>query len=514
MAALNANKKGKGKRRGTHWRQTWIRLARSVLALGFALVATAAHAQSTWVGGTVFRDVNLTPANVGDDEVIPGVTINIFADTNVDGLPDGGVIQSDTTDASGNFSIMGLPFGEYVIVETDPANHISVYDVDSSNPGGDNAPNVGPTDNYIPLTLSNSKPDDTGNYFVDRRETGSPEDVCYAVADDNDRLYMIDYLTADLTLIGNTGVTNIETIAIIPGPGGNFVLHAANAGTFGTLNVNTGAFSSIGNFGGGFTDVDGMSFDALNGILWGTHRVPGSNNGDEDILFQINPLTGAGSGGIDVEIVNFGDDDLGDVDDIAVDPFTGTIYATINDGGSGGILGTIDRLTGDVTVIGAFGVDDIEGLAFTPDGELFGSTGTDGGGTSNSLYSINKNTGQATLIAPFAEGWDYEALACLLSVTGESMVSVTKTASPVPVMSGQPITYTITILNDPTSTGPATGVVLADLVPVDFTNVVFTSGNGFCTPTSGPANTLVTCNPIDDIPVGASTIIEIQGIAP
>src|SRR3712207_8228394 len=42
----------------------------------------------------------------------------------------------------------------------------------------------------------------------------------------------------------------------------------------------------------------------------------------------------------------------------------------------GGVLVVIDKLTGAATVVGSFGVDDIEGLTFAFDGALYGSTGS------------------------------------------------------------------------------------------------------------------------------------------
>ena len=97
---------------------------------------------------------------------------------------------------------------------------------------------------------------------------------------------------------------------------------------------------------------------------------------------------------------------------------------------------------------------------------------------------------------------------------GEALVSVSKTVSPSPIVSGQPLTYTITILNDPSATGAAIGVALTDMIPVDYSNITFASGNGTCAPASGVAGTFMTCNPIDNIPIGTSTVINILGTAP
>ena len=81
----------------------------------------------------------------------------------------------------------------------------------------------------------------------------------------------------DFKDVGPNGATRIEAIAW------NIdatVLYAADAGTWGTINLNTGAFSSIGSFGSGdgddgevdFNDVDGLTVDPTTGIMYGSER--------------------------------------------------------------------------------------------------------------------------------------------------------------------------------------------------------------------------------------------------
>jgi len=113
-----------------------------------------------------------------------------------------------------------------------------------------------------------------------------------------------------------------------------------------------------------------------------------------------------------------------DVDDLAIDPTTGIFYAVMNNGSSGGSLVTIDPVTGVSTVIGDLGVDDIEGMSFDIDGNLFGSTGTNTSSPANDgseLYAIDLGTGAATFIGeiestPAPPFRDVEALACLIDV--------------------------------------------------------------------------------------------------
>ena len=272
------------------------------------------------------------------------------------------------------------------------------------------------------------------------------QEVCYSVADNDgtsgspDQLVRVVRATGAETEVGSgLGTSNVEAIAYSPFAG---VLYGANAGQFGELDLVTGTFSSIGSgFGTGngtlgnvsFSDVDGLHFDPYPGELYGVHRRGGSSS--NDVMFQIDRTTGAfipnaypdyngdGNGDDYIEIRSGQAVGLWDIDDLAIDPATGIMYGAANNGGNDDDLVQIDRLTGDVTRVGFMGVDDIEGLGFDTNGQLFGSTGTAGGSTANSLYTINKSTGVATLVSALGLNGnnDYEALACLTD--GRNFVS-------------------------------------------------------------------------------------------
>jgi len=107
------------------------------------------------------------------------------------------------------------------------------------------------------------------------------------------------------------------------------------------------------------------------------------------------------------------------VDDIAVDPVTGVMYAIVNNGDtSESRLVTLNKSTGAATSVGSVqiggsNIQDIEGLAFFNDGKLYGSSGKSGP-TTNALYQINTTTAVATLIGAFTEPLrDFEGLECL-----------------------------------------------------------------------------------------------------
>ncbi len=281
---------------------------------------------------------------------------------------------------------------------------------------------------------------------ADQPDTNS----CYAVADgttsanDGAQLDTLTYLnrltgaTAAINgQIGNTGVYNIEAIAFQPG---SLALYAADAGQLGRLNLQTGTFTSMPQpFGSGlgyvgssnakssqsFSDVDSLSFNPLTNDLYGTTR----RNGN-DLLFRIDTTTGRFvpnafpdpfAAGQRVDFVEMKSvNGLDDVDDIAFDPTTGVLYASINEGSETvGKLVIVNLNSGAVTVVGDIRssngnmVQDMEGLSFLNDGNLYGTTGKSGP-TPNGLYHIDKSTAIATLVGQFTEPLrDIEGSDCL-----------------------------------------------------------------------------------------------------
>ena len=120
------------------------------------------------ISGTVTEDID----NDGAGEVpIAGVTVQLFADSDGNGLPDGAVIATTTTGTDGSYSFADVPPGNYAVVETQPANFTDVTDGDSTNPGDDVA-NASTLDNIIPVGVV-SEEEDTGNDFVEEAVPGA-----------------------------------------------------------------------------------------------------------------------------------------------------------------------------------------------------------------------------------------------------------------------------------------------------------------------------------------------------
>lgn len=258
-----------------------------------------------------------------------------------------------------------------------------------------------------------------------QEEAGGSQE-CFVVADGSayevdggseDLLTRVDRLDPDPatneTDVGSgTGSFFIEAIAFQPATG---ALFAADAGVLGTLDLDTGRFTELGEVGTGsgelgrveLDDIDGLTFDPATGFLYGTARRSG-----EDLLLRLDPATGAvvegAVGGADYGVVA-GVEGLRDIDDIAIDPSDGQMYAVANDDGRDDRLVRIDKATGAATDIGPMQAEDVEGLGFAGD-QLIGTTGKVHG--REGLWDVDKSTGAADNRRPLDNGQDYEAFDC------------------------------------------------------------------------------------------------------
>ena len=120
------------------------------------------------ISGNVTEDTDND--NIGED-AIANVTIELFADTDGDGRPDGDAVATTTTNGAGDYVFTNVVPGDYVVVETQPAGFATVTDADESTPGDDVA-NGSTTDNQIPVSVVGGE-DDTENNFVEELIVGS-----------------------------------------------------------------------------------------------------------------------------------------------------------------------------------------------------------------------------------------------------------------------------------------------------------------------------------------------------
>jgi hypothetical protein len=186
-------------------------------------------------------------------------------------------------------------------------------------------------------------------------------------------------------------------------------------------------------------DIDGLSFDATTGFLYGTER---RSSEQEDLFLRIDPATGAlvpaAIGGEDYAVVD-AVAGLPDIDAIAVDPVDGTMYGVANEDGRKDHLVRIDKATGQATDIGVLQAQDVEGLGFAS-GQLIGTTGKVG--DNEGIWDIDKATGAASNRRPLDNGRDYESFDCLNAPNPippvPAPVEAPPVATPAPVASTSP----------------------------------------------------------------------------
>lgn len=252
-----------------------------------------------------------------------------------------------------------------------------------------------------------------------------PDRFGYAVSDAGDHFGLVDLDTGAFHLVGQlrsadglTIFTDVENLAIDPATG---AIYGVDGGTLLTIDPATAIATVIGDTG--LTDVDALTFNPA-GELFAVDAVPTTNPGE---LFQIDKTTATATRltallmPVPDELVAMGAIDP-QLDGIAFDP-TGRLIAAYSSYGSMSFIVEVELATGQILNIGAAGVDDIEDLAVGSDGVLYGTLGDTGavhGQPSKSLeglVTIDPVTGAATAIgrfgpAPLADGrWDIEGLA-------------------------------------------------------------------------------------------------------
>ncbi|NNC92791.1 MAG: hypothetical protein HKN80_09895, partial [Acidimicrobiia bacterium] len=234
----------------------------------------------------------------------------------------------------------------------------------------------------------------------------APGESCFTVSDGDDHLYRYNYDGPSYEDLGDTNVSFIEAISWDPV---NSILYAMDAGQLGTLDQANGDFTAIGADSG--LDMDGLGIDPFTGIMYGAvRRADGQSGGSGvyDDLATINIVTGnvAVIGPISGAVDDEGDA-LFDVDDLAFDPTSGSLWGVANAGGEDTLI-TINKATGAVIQsVGEFGPLDMEGLSWN---DIGGLRGTTGGGAQ--LWDINPSTAVASNPINLSPGSDFESLGC------------------------------------------------------------------------------------------------------
>ena len=268
----------------------------------------------------------------------------------------------------------------------------------------------------------------------------SQEVVCYAASDvsSDEALFRYSSLSNTWTRLGSTNVTQIEALAY------DYIrdtIYTVNDEVFGFLDSNTGNFTplstAMGNIDGpngteNVSSVDGLTYDHSTERFWASERREGSAT-DLDYIFQIDRYTGqpvldAFGPGQDYIVAQAAIDPsngnlLRDIDDLALDPRTGELYAIANQGGAGDALVVYDKTNGNVlrTVSDFSGISDMEGMSFFNGGRIATTTGNSSANPNDNdrFYTVSTATGEVQEIGridPTGSAQDFEASDCL---TGE-----------------------------------------------------------------------------------------------
>jgi len=256
-------------------------------------------------------------------------------------------------------------------------------------------------------------------------EGPGPLAAAYAVADEPNTFGMVDLGTGAFTPVGTVqtadGLTvfdDVECLAIDPLTG---VIYAVNGGSeLITIDPGTGHATVIGDMG--LNDVDALAFHPKTGELFAVDVTRATNPG---VLYLIDKATAAAT--LHVALSYPDPNPLAGtvdphLDGVGFSPTTGVLYGAFSPWAKPSYLVTVDLATGQLTVVGATGTDDVEDICFAADGTLFGAQGDEGafgadsGGTYEGLVVLDPATGAATGVGLFgppvgASVWDVEGLA-------------------------------------------------------------------------------------------------------
>jgi uncharacterized repeat protein (TIGR01451 family) len=378
------------------------------------------------ITGTVFNDVDYNGVYDNGDLGFQGARLSLFRDVNGDGLLDGGdLLVGEELSGPGGYYVFEISAKGHFLVSVDIATLPDYAILTTTDLHTASFYGFGEVDHYNDFGFKLHKPD-------------KDPALCYVVADNDLNGPSADVLTklpatGGEIIIGPTGTVHLEAVVYQPS---TQILYAADAGRLGQLDLTSGAFTEIGAFGSGygtlgsleFDDVDGLALDPFSGKMFASVR----RTDLTDVIIQVDPASGAavqdafGAGitYVVVETITVDGVELDDVDDIAIDTYDGKFYGILNHDGMKSRLVLIDRTNGATTDLTDLDIENVEGLGFSADGTFLGVAGDN----DRAVVVIDPSTGQTTLRSPLGVdgNLDYEAIACLTDATNEISGTVFK----------------------------------------------------------------------------------------
>lgn len=278
----------------------------------------------------------------------------------------------------------------------------------------------------VPLSQVNSSGVDLSFY-------GKPV-LCYAAANNQaglDQLLFMNRVSGESmtgTGGGYMGTYQVESLTYFPGTNTMFGADSSHLGKIDLITGNFTAYADSFGIGGGaegdknLDDVDASALNFFTGEFWAAER----KHLTRDYLFKIDTTTGRHventfGAGIDYIQIS-GTGILPDIDDLAIHPVTGAMYATnTHTDTSYAFLVYITPQTGATGIIDTIKYNgailrDMEGLGFANDATLYGTTGNAASPwlEANCLYRIDLNTATAYKVGSFMKyGRDVEGCNCL-----------------------------------------------------------------------------------------------------
>lgn len=296
---------------------------------------------------------------------------------------------------------------------------------------------------------------------------------CYAISEDNGSpniLFEYSPATNSWQQIGLTGTSDIEAMAI------DFyddIIYATDGGTIGYIDMRTGVFNTINEFGTGngefgqidLNDIDGLTYDPTNVVLYATHRISGTGPGTNDLLFLIDPGTGkviknamldANGNPADYAVIEEVIDEtmvnnFYDVDDIAWDSNSQLLFA-LHKNNDANLITILDPYTGKLeTVVRDFIEETMGGMTMTSYGKLLLTTQS----ASNEFCIINGLLDLTDPILPVENPYCYadlsnqtfEAIDCIQAYNDLTLIMELDESSEEPVKIGSEITFLLAVYN-------------------------------------------------------------------